>query len=403
LLYEPLSYQFLADLRADEPELTERFGRYYRERDRAPLIGSAIEPWTAGGGMSLRVLGPLLEDKLMRNLRRFCLAFSLLMLVLSIAACTGMQSEPVTQGDAAHGRSLWVESSCVACHGVDARGTLQGPALAKTPLSLRGVINITRRGTPGMRRYPPSQISDRALQDMYAWFQNPVPAVAGKPEQSPWTRLGCGGCHGANAGGGTAPALTGEEPYDEFQRVVRKGGEGMPAFSERQITDAELRWIYDWIQAQAQVPADLQDLWDQTGCGGCHGANAGGGTGPALAGEVPPYDEFRQIVRAGADGMPAYSEDQISDAELQLLHDWLQVQAPSPADPEELWADSGCGACHGADAEGASAPALAGLDVSYDEFERIVREGGEGMPAYSADRISDEALQRLYEWLRAAP
>jgi mono/diheme cytochrome c family protein len=101
--------------------------------------------------------------------------------------------------------------------------------------------------------------------------------------------------------------------------------------------------------------------------------------------------------------MPAYSADQISDAELQLLHDWLQVQAQPPADPEKLWADSGCGACHGADAGGASATALAGLEASYDEFERIVREGAVGMPAYSADRISDAELQRLYEWLRAAP
>jgi mono/diheme cytochrome c family protein len=307
----------------------------------------------------------------MSHLHRSWLVFGLLVLILLIAACTGTQSEPVTQGDAAHGRSLWVESSCVACHGVDAGGTLQGPALAKTPLSLQDVINITRRGTPGMRRYPPKQISDQALQDMYVWFQNPVPAVTREPEQSPWTRAGCGGCHGANAGGGTAPALTGEKPYDEFRRVVREGTEGMPAYGESQITDAELRWIYDWIQAHAQVPADPQDLWDQTGCSGCHGANAEGGTGPALAGQVPPYDKFRQIVREGADRMPAYSADQISDAELQLLHDWLQVQVP--AEPQTLWDQTGCGGCHGPAAEGGTGPALAGQVPPYDEFRQIVR------------------------------
>jgi hypothetical protein len=47
LLYEPLSYQFVADLLADETELTERFGRYYRETDRAPLVAAEIEPSTA--------------------------------------------------------------------------------------------------------------------------------------------------------------------------------------------------------------------------------------------------------------------------------------------------------------------------------------------------------------------
>jgi hypothetical protein len=44
LLYEPLSYQFVMDLLADETELTERFGGYYRETNRAPLVVAAIKP-----------------------------------------------------------------------------------------------------------------------------------------------------------------------------------------------------------------------------------------------------------------------------------------------------------------------------------------------------------------------
>jgi hypothetical protein len=46
LLYEPLSYRFVADMLADGTELTERFGGYYRETDRAPLVVAAIEPVT---------------------------------------------------------------------------------------------------------------------------------------------------------------------------------------------------------------------------------------------------------------------------------------------------------------------------------------------------------------------
>jgi hypothetical protein len=46
LLYEPLSYQFVVDLLADETELTERFGGYYRETDRTPLVVASIEPAT---------------------------------------------------------------------------------------------------------------------------------------------------------------------------------------------------------------------------------------------------------------------------------------------------------------------------------------------------------------------
>ena len=47
LLYEPLSYQFMADLLADETELTERFAGYYEKTDRTPLVVAAIEPATA--------------------------------------------------------------------------------------------------------------------------------------------------------------------------------------------------------------------------------------------------------------------------------------------------------------------------------------------------------------------
>jgi hypothetical protein len=46
LLYEPLSYQFVMDLVAEQTELTERFGEYYGEADQAPLVVSAIEPVT---------------------------------------------------------------------------------------------------------------------------------------------------------------------------------------------------------------------------------------------------------------------------------------------------------------------------------------------------------------------
>jgi hypothetical protein len=46
LLYEPLSYQFVVDLIADKTELTDRFGGFYWESDRAPLVVAAIEPAT---------------------------------------------------------------------------------------------------------------------------------------------------------------------------------------------------------------------------------------------------------------------------------------------------------------------------------------------------------------------
>ena len=46
LLYEPLSYRFVMDMLADGTELTERFGGYYGETDRSPLVVAEIEPAT---------------------------------------------------------------------------------------------------------------------------------------------------------------------------------------------------------------------------------------------------------------------------------------------------------------------------------------------------------------------
>lgn len=46
LLYEPLSYQFVADLLTEGTELTERFGRYYGQADTAPLVVATIQPTT---------------------------------------------------------------------------------------------------------------------------------------------------------------------------------------------------------------------------------------------------------------------------------------------------------------------------------------------------------------------
>lgn len=141
-------------------------------------------------------------------------------------------------------------------------------------------------------------------------------------------QAGCGGCHGPDAEGGSAPALTLDETsYDEFQRVVREGAEGMPAYSAQQIRDADLQRLYDWIQAHAQAPVAPQSVWVETGCGGCHGPNGEGGSAVPLAGEETPYDEFQRVVRAGTEGMPSYSPSRISDQDLRRVYDWLN-EAP---------------------------------------------------------------------------
>jgi mono/diheme cytochrome c family protein len=334
------------------------------------------------------------------------LALALLAVVLLAGACDIAGRGSVPEGDVTRGGTLWVQSSCVGCHGINAEGSAGGPALANTPLSLAEATSITRRGVPGMPEYPASQVSNQDLQDMYAWWQNPVPVAVGELGQDPWTQLGCGGCHGANAQGASATALAGKHlSYGEFQRVVRGGREGMPAYSTSQISDQDLQRMYDWLQnpVPAATAELAQDPWTQSPCSGCHGVDALGASASGLAGTSQPYDAFRTVVRQGTEGMPPFSEAQISDQTLQAIYDWLQAQAQVPATQQALWTQLGCSGCHGANAEGASETALTGEDLSYSEFQRVVRGGEEGMPAYSTSRISDVDLRRMYDWLMALP
>ena len=70
------------------------------------------------------------------------------------------------------------------------------------------------------------------------------------------------------------------------------------------------------------------------GCSTCHGLDAlGGSVGPSLAGSVPEI--LDRMVRDGPGGMPAYSEDYLSDedmAEMAVYLENLVVVRPGPAE-----------------------------------------------------------------------
>ena len=247
-----------------------------------------------------------------------------LLVTLLAATALGCHVPTPPPGDAAHGETVWARSACTACHGTAAQGTSAAPALANTPLSIRGFTSIVRRGGPGMPKYHAAQMSDQALQDIYAWLANPVAAPTAAAGENPWPQSGCAGCHGANAEGGTGPALAGtQQRLVSFQRIVRQGGPGMPKFSAAQISDQTLQAVYAWLQGQA--PAQQQNPWVQAGCGGCHGANAEGGSAPGLTGERVSFSELQRIVREGGEGMPAYDASQLSGPDLQRLYDWLMA------------------------------------------------------------------------------
>lgn len=72
------------------------------------------------------------------------------------------------------------------------------------------------------------------------------------------------------------------------------------------------------------------------GCWQCHGTVGQGGAGPALLPRLHPFAVIETFVRQGtAAGMPPYTRNVLTDAELGNIYAYLQ-SLPPPPDPELL-------------------------------------------------------------------
>ncbi len=71
-------------------------------------------------------------------------------------------------------------------------------------------------------------------------------------------------------------------------------------------------------------------LYQAAGCVLCHGAQAAGGIGPALADLRGDFPTFLASVRVPADNMPAYLESQVSDQEVRDILAYILSQATTP-------------------------------------------------------------------------
>lgn len=78
-------------------------------------------------------------------------------------------------GDAAHGKALFVQDGCYACHGTAGHGEPYGPKLAPNPLPFNVVMNQLRQPRAVMPRYAPQFVSDQDVADIYAYLAS-VPA-----------------------------------------------------------------------------------------------------------------------------------------------------------------------------------------------------------------------------------
>ena len=73
-------------------------------------------------------------------------------------------------GNPVNGQQLFFSLGCNVCHGDRGEG-LVGPTIAQTIVSLERVIEQYRQPFEAMNTFPPEEVSDEEIADIYAWLQ----------------------------------------------------------------------------------------------------------------------------------------------------------------------------------------------------------------------------------------
>lgn len=145
----------------------------------------------------------------------------------------------------------------------------------------------------------------------------------------------CAPCHGPQ-GEGTALGYELQHPVEAYSSwVVRNGRPAggelpgvMTSYDTDAVSDADLEAIWAWLQAMPRAE-DGEGLYRDF-CGNCHGPDGRGGA--VFEGARGTAASITRHVRGGEGGagygvrqryMPAFDAARLSDAELQLIIDFL--------------------------------------------------------------------------------
>jgi mono/diheme cytochrome c family protein len=69
--------------------------------------------------------------------------------------------------------------------------------------------------------------------------------------------------------------------------------------------------------------------------------------------------------------------------------------------PGKAHYDRVCAGCHGPTAQGDAGPGLLPMTMDYDELLARVRQGGGEMPAISKEKLGDEQVKLVLEYLKS--
>jgi mono/diheme cytochrome c family protein len=172
-----------------------------------------------------------------------------------------------------------------------------------------------------------------------------------------------------------------------------------------------------------------KSLWEgsQTQCRSCHGRLGEGAFGPPLSGRSLSTAEFRQAVRKPWGIMPAFTQDQVSDADLANFAAYF-ASLPKVAEPgpwrfpvpeggrlgQRVAISLGCAQCHGATFDVARG-IFGGTALGFAQFKDLVYDHTVAMPKlgiaegntpgqrlhmgnYDPLRVSEQQLKEIYDW-----
>jgi len=176
----------------------------------------------------------------------------------------------------------------------------------------------------------------------------------------------------------------------------------------------------------AQTPDTPKSLWESNNlfCKNCHGKTGEGAFGPDLAGRGLSASQFQQAVRKPWGVMPAFVEDQISDAEIAGLTAyfaslpktgetgaWRVPLAPEMPHGQQAYVSQGCAQCHGATFDLPRA-SFGGRNVDFQTMKELVYTHTTAMPKFEARRpgsrlhmgnfnalrLGENQLKEIYDW-----
>ena len=225
----------------------------------------------------------------------------------------------------------------------------------------------------------------------------------------------CLSCHGPE---GNQAADIRMLPSETFVSAIRVGRAEMPAFKEDKIEDSEfpiLKLYVDSLakeRASSALPPPNEELAVISGealyhthCQRCHGQDGSGENGVTITDTDNDY--FMKVIRNGAGKMPSFSEETLTQNEIESLKFYVEsfkVTKPPvkpPVDKPDLpKVKSGaelyqnfCLRCHKEDGKGVSGVFISQL--SSKRFEKVVRNGAVKMPKFDEEKLSNKELSSI--------